>query len=102
MVLGAFGSSYGVLGHKGASRCRGCIGAGRECRYSGARKGIGGIRGPLGALRVVGGVGGHQWVYGYKGCRGVRDALGWQVDWELDHIKPQSRVPALPLVSLGE
>ena len=26
----------------------------------------------------------------------------WQVDWEPDHIGPQSRVPALPLVSLWE
>ena len=28
----------GVLGHQG---CQVCIGAGRECRYSGARRGIG-------------------------------------------------------------
>ena len=28
--------------------------------------------------------------------------LEWQVDWEPDHIRPQSRVPALPLVSLEE
>ena len=26
---------------------------------------------------------------------------GWQVDWEPDHIRPQSMVPALQLVSLG-
>ena len=41
-------------------------------------------------------------VRGVRGCRGVRVALGWQVDWEPDHIGPQSRVPALPLVPLGE
>ena len=46
-------------------------------------------------LGVSGGVGAP------RGCRGVRDALGWQVDWEPDHIGPQSRVPALPLVPLG-
>ena len=37
-------------------------------------------------------------VLGIRGCRGV---LGWQVDWEPNHIGPQSRVPALPLVPLG-
>ena len=37
-----------------------------------------------------------------RGCRSARGALGWQVDWEPDHIGPQSRVPALPLVPLGE
>ena len=26
---------------------------------------------------------------------------GWQVNWEPNHIGPQSRVPALPLVPLG-
>ena len=26
----------------------GCIGVGRECRYSGARRGIGGLRGQFG------------------------------------------------------
>ena len=33
---------------------------------------------------------------------GVRGHWGWQVDWEPNHIVPQSRVPALPLVPLGE
>ena len=33
-----------------------------------------------------------------SGGRGVRDALGWQVDREPNHIGSQSRVPALPLV----
>ena len=45
-----------------------------DCRYSGARRGIGGswggVLGPLGGIR---------------GCQGV---LGWQVDWEPDHIGP--------------
>ena len=34
--------------------------------------------------------------------QGVRGAFGWQVDWEPNHFGPQSRVPALPLVPLGE
>ena len=37
----------GLLGGIGDIRgCQGCIGAGRECRYSGARRDIGGKRGP--------------------------------------------------------
>ena len=48
------------------------------------------IRGHLGSPRGVGAV---------RGCRGV---LGWQVDWESNHIGPQSRVQTLPLVPLGE
>ena len=36
----------------------GCIGAGRECRYLGVRRGIGGIRGIRGLFRGVEGVGG--------------------------------------------
>ena len=35
-------------------------------------------------------------VYGVSGVY-----LGWQVDWEPDHIGPQSMVPALQLVPLG-
>ena len=31
---------------------RGVLGAGRECRYTGARRGIGGIRGHWGLLGV--------------------------------------------------
>ena len=38
------------------------------------------------------------------GCEGALVPLGvhwrWQVDWDPDHIGPQSRVPALPLVPL--
>ena len=36
--------------------------AGRKCRYSGARRGIGGIRGHWGLYGVLGGIGGHQGV----------------------------------------
>ena len=71
-------------------------GAGRECRYSGARRGMGSIRGHWGSPR------GCRELLGCQGCRGVRSALGWQVDWEPNHIGPQSRVPSVPLVSLGD
>ena len=54
--------------------------------YSGTRRGIG----ASGALGLLGGVG------------GVKGVLEWQVDWEPNHIGPQSRVPALPLVPLRE
>ena len=55
----------------------GVLKAYRVCRCSGTSRGIGGIR-------------------------GCRVHWGWQVDWEPDHIGPLSRVPALPLVPLGE
>ena len=58
-----------------------------------ARRGIGGIRGHWGLIRGVGMSG---------AVRGVRGALGWQVDLEPGHIGSQSRIPALPLVPLGE
>ena len=45
MVLGLLG---GIRG------CQGVLGAGRECRYSRARRGIGDIRGNLGLLGSVG------------------------------------------------
>ena len=35
---------------RGVGAISGCIGAGRECRYLGARKGIGDIRGHLGLV----------------------------------------------------
>ena len=41
-------------------------------------------------------------VRGIRDVGGVRGVLGWQVDWESNHIGLQSRVPALPLVPLGE
>ena len=57
---------------------RGCRGvrlywrAGRECRYSGARWGIGDIRGHLGVLRVLGCCGAIKGAsVGVKGVRGV-------------------------------
>ena len=71
-------------------RASGGIGEGRDCRYSGARRGTG----ALGAPRGVGGC--------YGGTGGRRAVLGLQVDWEPNHIGPQSRIPALPLVPLGE
>ena len=86
---------------KGCRGCLGALGADRECKglrgqqeYRGiwAPRGIG-ASGVLGAIRGIGAI---------RGCRGVRGALGWQVDWEPDHIGPQSRVPALPLVPPGE
>ena len=46
------------------------------------------------------GVLGHQGASGVRRCQGCIG--GWQVDWEPDHIGPQSRVPALPLVPLRE
>ena len=53
----------------GCRGVRGALGAGRECRYSGASRGIGGIRGLLG---VHGDVRGHQ----LGTVRGVLEA--WQ------------------------
>ena len=41
------------------------LGAGRECRYSGARRGIGKLGAPRGCCGAV---------RGYQGCNG-----GWQV-----------------------
>ena len=61
-----------------------------------------GYRWHKGTLRLLGGVrvsGGH--LEGCQGYRGVGGPLGWQEDWEPDHIGPQSRVPSHPLVSLG-
>ena len=51
---------FGPLG--GIRGCRGVLGAGRECRYSGARRGIGSIRGIGGSSRVLGPLGQHQGV----------------------------------------
>ena len=60
---------FGPLGGVRMSReCQGCIGgAGRECRYSGARRGIGGIWEFLGGVRGRG----HQGMSGiYWGLAG--------------------------------
>ena len=55
----------GVTGGVGAVRC--VLGAGRGCRYSGARRGIGGIRG-IGVPRVCGAILGVSEVYwGWQG-----------------------------------
>ena len=56
----------------GIRECRGCIGAGRDCRYS-DRRGIDGIRGHWGFL---GGVEGYYWGVRASGCRGVSGVLG--------------------------
>ena len=81
---------WGLSGVSGGIGAVSCMRAGRECRCSGASRGRGRIRGHGGAQ----GCWGLSW--------GVVGALGWQVDWKPDHIGPQSRVPALPLVPLGE
>ena len=47
--------------------------------------------GALGTSRSVGTLGGQQ---------GCRQYWGWHVDWESNHIGPQSRVPAFPLVGV--
>ena len=57
----------------GCRRCmgvRGALGAGMECRYSGASRGIGGIRGLLEGVGDVGGVGDVRGQLGCMGCIG--------------------------------
>ena len=84
-MLEPLGASGGVGGVKGV------LGAGRECRYSGVRRGIGAKRGHWGLIVVLGaieGIRGSQGCRGVRRCRGVRDALGWQVDREPNHIGP--------------
>ena len=46
------------------------MGAGRECRYSVARRGIGVMRGHWGPLGGVGGVGVFGVMRGHLGCQG--------------------------------
>ena len=53
----------------GLEGIRGVFGAGSECRYSGARRGIGGIRG-------IGLLGGVRAIRGIVGCQGC--IRGWQ------------------------
>ena len=52
------------------------MGAGRDCRYSGAKRGIGGIRGHLGTPRACRGCRGH--FGGVRGCRVSGVIWGWQ------------------------
>ena len=67
---GGTGAGRGVEGIRGALGLAGSVG-------SGATRGIRGLVGDVGASRdVTGGVG------------DIRGALGWQVDWESDHIGP--------------
>ena len=54
-----------IWGHQG------CIGAGRECRYSGTRRGIGHIGGIGALLGVLGESGGIRGCSGYEGCIGA-------------------------------
>ena len=56
--VGSVGGHYGdIRGHQGVSGMY--WGAGRDSRYSGARRGIEGIRGYWGLLGCVQGIGGH-------------------------------------------
>ena len=58
VVLGAGRECRGYWGHYGGTRgARSVLGAGRDCRDSGARRGIGGIRGYWELLGSVWGVG---------------------------------------------
>ena len=99
-------------------------GAGRECRYSGAKRGIGDIRGHWGLLGGVGGIGAIGGIREYRGVKdafGVASGLGSQPHWApvqgpntptgspwgvtyLTKARqgPLLRVLSLPLVSLGE
>ena len=82
------GGLLGGVGVSGVIRdIRGVLAASRECRYSGARRGIGGIRGHWGFLEGVGAV---------RGVRGCRGALGWQVDWKPKYIGPPVQGPITP------
>ena len=69
-IRGCQGASGDVRG------VRSVLGLAGECRYSGARRdigGIGGIGGLLGSIGIVGAVG------GMRGVRGARGVLGsWQ------------------------
>ena len=75
--LEGVGGIQGLLGVSGGIRDLGVLGvywAGRECRYSGARRDIGSIRGHWGLLGGVGVVRAIRWVSG-----DVRGVLGgWQ------------------------
>ena len=114
-VRGSWGSVRGCRGVRGA------LGAGRECRSSGTRRGIGGIRGHLGNPRGVGGIEDHQGVGGVRGALEVAGGLGawphWAPVqgsstptgslWGVTYLTkarqgPLSRVPSLPMVSVGE
>ena len=55
------GAIRGLSGHQGVG-VRGVLGAGRKCRYSGARRSIGSIKGHWGSPRGVAGC---------RGCQGV-------------------------------
>ena len=66
-----------VSGHYGVTGgVRSVLEAGRDCRYSGARRGIGGIRGHWGLLGGAGGHFGGIRSVGVSGCIGVASGLG--------------------------
>ena len=50
--MGHWGLLGGVEVFRGCKGCHRCIGAGRECRYSGARRDLGDLRGHWGLLGV--------------------------------------------------
>ena len=72
-MLGPLGASVGCQVCRGI-RC--VLGGGRECNYSGARRGIGSIRG---IQYLLGGVGVFGYHYGHwviRGCRGCQGCTG--------------------------
>ena len=64
-----FGELGAVRGHW---EVKGVLGDGRECRYSKARRGVGGIRGHWSSrgCRVSGGIGCIRDHQGWRGCQG--------------------------------
>ena len=52
----------------------------------------------VGALRAGRGCRGHQGAS--RGFGGVRKHGRWQVAWKPDHVRPQLRIPALPLAGV--
>ena len=63
-------------GIRGCRDLRGVLGAGRESRYSGARRGIGGIREHWGLQEVLGAVRGVRGVLGLGGSVGTQGPEG--------------------------
>ena len=105
-IRGVGGQSQQGVGYQRASRASrgvGTSGGQQGVGVSGTKRGCTGCQealrvaedvGTQGASRGIGGVG------GIRGLAGDVGALGWQVDWEPDHIGPKSRVPALPLIGV--
>ena len=75
------------------------MGAGRECRFSGARRGIGCKKGALGLIGMLGAIRGQRGSQRYQGCQGcigVASGLGAQPHWA------PVQGPRIPTGSLGE